>query len=149
MSTTPPSIQSPKAADMMGLLKAGKDVRGLGKENMYRLLRWGPMAIADLTAEWFETELLRATIAARGIFGTFLGPWSAGSSTVMLLRAAGDAHPVGPAASVVGGMGALTQAMAAAATAAGAQIRTNAPVAQILAKDGIVTGVMLKSGEEI
>lgn len=149
MSMTPPSIQSPKAADMMGLLKTGKRVRGLGKENMYRLLRWGPMAIADLAAEWFETELLRAIIAARGIFGTFLGPWSAGSSTVMLLRAAADNHPAGPAASVVGGMGALTQAMAAAATAAGAQIRVNAPVAQISAKDGAATGVVLKSGEEI
>src|SRR5438045_3127213 len=149
MSMTPPSIKSPKAADLIGLLKSGRSVRGLGKENMYRLLRWGPMAIADLAAEWFETELLRATIAARGIFGTFLGPWSAGSSTVMLLRAAADSHPVGPAASVVGGMGALTQAMAAAAAAAGAQIRTNAPVAQILAKDGTATGVVLKSGEEI
>src|SRR5207253_3765942 len=102
MSMTPPSIKSPKAADIIGVLKAGKGVRGLGKENMYRLLRWGPMAIADLAAEWFETELLRATIAARGIFGTFLGPWSAGSSTVMLLRAASDSHPVGPAASAVG-----------------------------------------------
>ena len=57
---------------------------------MYRLLRWGPMAVADLVAEFFETELLRATIAARGIFGTFLGPWSAGSSLVLLIRAAAD-----------------------------------------------------------
>ena len=57
---------------------------------MYRLLRWGPMAVADLAAEWFETELLRATIAARGIFGSFLGPWSAGSSLLLLLRAAED-----------------------------------------------------------
>src|SRR3954470_17518714 len=149
MSMTPPSIKSPKASDLIGLLKTGKGVRGLGKENLYRLLRWGPMAIADLAAEWFETELLRATIAARGIFGTFLGPWSAGSSTVMLLRAASDSHPVGPAASAVGGIGALTQAMAAAAKAAGAEIRLNAPVAQITAKDGAVTGVVLKSGEEI
>jgi phytoene dehydrogenase-like protein len=67
----------------------------------------------------------------------------------MLLRAAGDSHPVGPATSLVGGIGALTQAMAAAATAAGAQIRLNAPVAQISAKDGAATGVVLKSGEEI
>src|SRR5437868_15252432 len=112
MSMPPPSIRSPKVADLLGMLKEGKGVRGLGKENLYRLLRWGPMAIADLAAEWFESELLRATIAARGIFGTFLGPWSAGSSTVMLLRAAAHSHPVGPAASAVGGIGALTQAMA-------------------------------------
>jgi phytoene dehydrogenase-like protein len=149
MSMTPPSIQSPKIADLLPLLKTGKGVRGLGKENLYRLLRWGPMAIADLAAEWFETELLRATIAARGIFGTFLGPWSAGSSTVMLLRAAADSHPVGPAVTAVGGIGAITQAMAAAAQQAGAEIRLNAPVAQITVKDGVATGVVLKSGEEI
>ena len=68
-------------------------IRKLGKKDMYRLLRWGPMAVADLVAEYFETELLRATIAARGIFGTFLGPWSAGSSLVLLIRAAGDRIP--------------------------------------------------------
>src|SRR2546426_5701006 len=45
---------------------------------------------SDLVAEWFDTELLRATVAARGIFGTALGPWSAGSSAVLLLRAVGD-----------------------------------------------------------
>src|SRR5207253_5789200 len=130
-SMTPPSIKSPKAADVIGVLKAGKCVRGLGKKNMYRLLRWGPMAIADLAAEFFETELLRATVAARGIFGTFLGPWSAGSSTVLLMRAASDPSPAGSASFAIGGMGAVTQAMAAAARKAGAEIRTNAEVAQI------------------
>ena len=78
----------------------------LGKKDMYRLLRWGPMAVADLVAEYFDTELLRATIAARGIFGTFLGPWSAGSSLVLLIRAAGDSHPAGSANFAEGGMGA-------------------------------------------
>src|SRR3982751_1197470 len=112
MSMTPPSIKSPKTSDLIGLLKTGKGVRGLGKENLYRLLRWGPMAIADLAAEWFETELLRATIAARGIFGTFLGPWSAGSSLVLLIRAAGDAHPAGSSGFAAGGPGSIKQAMA-------------------------------------
>jgi phytoene dehydrogenase-like protein len=149
MSVPPPSLQSPTASDLMHLLKTGKGVRKLGKKDMYRLLRWGPMAMADLAAEWFETELLRASVAARGIFGTFLGPWSAGSSTVYLLRAAMDPHPIGPSASVVGGMGALTQAMAAAARQAGAELRTSAEVERILAKDGVVTGVALTSGEEI
>jgi len=49
----------------------GLAIRGLGKKDEYRLLRYGPMAIADLAAEWFETEQLRAIIAARGIFGAF------------------------------------------------------------------------------
>ena len=55
------------------------------------------MAVADFVAEFFETELLRAVIASRGIFGTALGPWSAGSTAVLLLRAAADPHPVGSA----------------------------------------------------
>jgi phytoene dehydrogenase-like protein len=67
----------------------------------------------------------------------------------MLLRAAADSHPVGPAVTAVGGIGAITQAMAAAAQQAGAEIRLNAPVAQITVKDGVATGVVLKSGEEI
>jgi phytoene dehydrogenase-like protein len=149
MSMAPPSVDSPSGADMMNILKTGKAVRGLGKHDLYRLLRWGPMAIADFVAEWFENELLRATIAARGIFGTMLGPWSAGSTTVMLIRVAADAHPVGPTATALGGVGAVTRAMAAAAQAAGAEIRTKAGVARINADENGVTGVTLESGEEI
>lgn len=149
MRLTPPSVASPSSGDLMSLMKTATGVRRLGKKDLYRLLRWGPMAMADLAAEWFDTELLRATIAARGIFGTFLGPWSAGSSTMYLLRAAADAHPAGPSSFAVGGTGSLTQAMAAAAKEAGAEIRLNAGVAQITAKDGVVTGVVLESGEEI
>jgi phytoene dehydrogenase-like protein len=116
---------------------------------MYRLLRWGPMAVADLVAEYFETELLRATIAARGIFGTFLGPWSAGSSLVLLIRAAGDPQPAGSAWFAAGGMGSVTQAMAAAARKAGAEIRSGAEVIEIRVKDGAAISVVLSNGEEI
>src|SRR5229473_5413330 len=107
------------------------------------------MAVADLVAEYFETELLRATIAARGIFGTFLGPWSAGSSLVLLIRAAADEHPAGTAGFAVGGMGAVTQAMAAAAHQAGAEIRSGAEVIEVRIKDGVASGVVLSTGEEI
>jgi phytoene dehydrogenase-like protein len=107
------------------------------------------MAVADLVAEWFETELLRATIAARGIFGAFAGPWSAGTSTALLMQAAVDGHAAGPASFVKGGMGALTQALASAATAAGASIRTSADVTGIRVKDGRATAVVLNDGEEI
>jgi phytoene dehydrogenase-like protein len=105
--------------------------------------------VADLVAEFFETELLRATIAARGIFGTFLGPWSAGSSLVLLIRGAADAHPAGSAWFAQGGMGAVTQAMASAAKQAGAEIRSGAEVIEIRVKDGVATGVILSNGEEI
>ena len=149
LTIAPPEIDSPSAGDIFKLLATGRAFRKLGKKGMFRLLRWGPMAAADLVAEFFETELLRAVIAARGIFGTAMGPWSAGSSAVLLMRAASDPHPAGSSWMPKGGMGALTQAMAAAATQAGAEIRTNAAVEHIATKDGQVTGVVLKNGEEL
>src|SRR5216684_7655702 len=149
LALAPPNIDDPSKADLWGMLQTGRAVRKLGKKDMYRLLRWGPMAVADLVAEYFETELLRATIAARGIFGTFLGPWSAGSSLVLLIRAAADEHPGGTAWFAAGGMGAITQAMATAAQQAGAEIRSGAEVIEVRVKNGVASGVVLSTGEEI
>jgi len=149
LALAPPNIDHPSRGDLWDMLKTGRSIRNLGKKDMYRLLRWAPMAVADLVAEYFETELLRATIAARGIFGTFLGPWSAGSALVLLLRATGDSHPAGSACFAQGGMGAITQAMASAATQAGAQIRGNAEVIEVRVKNGVAVSVVLSTGEEI
>jgi phytoene dehydrogenase-like protein len=149
LELTPPVIEKPSNEDIWKFLKIGRKVRGLGKKEMMRLIRWGPMAAADFVAEFFETDLLRAAIAARGIFGAAMGPWSAGSTALLLLRAAADPFPVGNSAMPRGGMGALTAAMAAAAKEAGAEIRTGAEVSQILVKDGRVNGVALAGGEQI
>lgn len=149
LALAPPDIDHPSRADLWSMLQTGRAMRKLGKKDMYRLLRWGPMAVADLVGEYFETELLRATIAARGVFGTFLGPWSAGSSLVLLMRAAGDPHAAGSAYFAEGGAGAVTQAMASAAQQAGAEIRTNAEVIEISVGNGVATGVVLSTGEEV
>jgi phytoene dehydrogenase-like protein len=149
LATTPPDIDHPSSGDLWSMLKTGRAIRKLGKKDMFRLLRWGPMAVADLASEYFETELLRAVIAARGVFGTFLGPWSAGSALVLLIRAAADPHPAGSACFAAGGMGAVTRAMASAAKAAGAEIRTGAEVSEIRVQNGAATGVLLSTGEEI
>ncbi len=149
MTMTPPDLEEPAAGRLWELIKAGRKVRGLGEKDLYRMMRWGPMAVADLVAEWFDTELLRGTIAAQGIFGTFLGPWSAGSSATLLLRCASDGNPAAPAFYIVGGLGALTAAMAAAANQAGAEIRTSREVVSIKVKDGSAAGVVLANGDEI
>jgi phytoene dehydrogenase-like protein len=149
LATTAPDIDDPSRSDLWGMLKTGRAIRKLGKKDMFRLLRWGPMAVADLASEYFETELLRAVVAARGVFGTFLGPWSAGSALVLLVRAAGDPHPAGSAIFAAGGTGAVTQAMASAAKAAGAEIRSGAEVIEIRVQNGQATGVLLSTGEEI
>jgi phytoene dehydrogenase-like protein len=148
-TVTPPAIDKPTPEDLWTLLKTGRSIRSLGKNGIFDLLRWGPMAVADFVAEFFECELLRAVIAARGIFGTALGPWSAGSTAVLLLRAAADANPAGSAAFPRGGLGSFTRALSESAKQAGAEVRTDAEVQQIRVKDGAVIGVVLTDGEEI
>jgi phytoene dehydrogenase-like protein len=148
-SHTPPVIEKPSPKDIWHFLRVGRKLRSLGKKDMMRLIRWGPMAVADFAAEFFETDLLRAILAARGIFGAAMGPWSAGTTALLLLRAAADPSLAGSSARPKGGMGALTAAMAAAAKEAGAEIRTSAEVAQILVKHGATTGVVLSTGEQI
>jgi phytoene dehydrogenase-like protein len=148
-SITPPSIDSPSPEDFWNLFRTGRNIRGLGKDGIFNLLRWGPMAAADFAAEFFDTELIRTVVAARGIFGTAMGPWSAGSTAVLLLRAAADPHPMGSAAVPRGGLGSLTAALAGAARQAGVEIRTETEVQHIRVKDGGVISVVLSDGEEI
>lgn len=149
LEMTPPDIDGPAAGEMWDLLKVGKRFRALGKKDGFRLLRWGPMAAADLVAEWFETDLLQAAVAARGVFGTAQGPWSAGTGAVLLLNAAIDPTPGGRSLTVKGGLTALAEAMADAARDAGAEIRTGTRVSHVLVRDGRAAGVVLEGGEEI
>lgn len=149
LEMTPPSIDEPSTSEMWELLKVGKRFRSLGRKDSFRLLRWGPMAAADLVGEWFENDLLQAAVAARGVFGTAQGPWAAGTGAVLLLNAAFDPVPGGSSTTVKGGAGALSSAIAEAARAAGAQIRLNAPVSRVLVRDGKAHGVHIEDGGEI
>jgi len=149
LEMTPPSIDAPSAGELWALIKAGRRFRALGKRESFALLRWGPMAVADLVAEWFETDVLQAAIAARAIHGNAMGPWSAGTGAILLLQAAIDPVPGGSSVSAIGGPGAVTQAMADAAREAGAEIRTGADGSRILIKDERVAGVALADGTEI
>ena len=149
LSMTPPDMEQPAISDYLNFAKLGLSFRGLAKKDAYRFLRWAPMAVADLTREWFEMELLRATIEAEGILGTFAGPWSAGTSVGLLMQAAVGSRPAAGGAFCRGGVGAITHALAKSASAAGAQIRTGAAVARILVNGNGACGVVLEGGEEI
>ena len=149
LSMTPPSIDQPSAGEVWQLGKFGLSFRGLGKKDEYRLLRWGPMAVADLVAEWFETELLRAMVAARGISGSFAGPWSAGTSLGLLWQAALGGSPIAPAEYVKGGLGGLTQALAKAAESLGVEVRTSSAVKQIDFNTADRVRVVLKNDETV
>ncbi len=120
-------MDAPSARDVFALMHTLGDFRSLPKDDQWRLLRWGPMAVADLVSESIDTELLRATVAADGIFGAMLGPWSAGSGLQLLLTTANRslAWPAGRLVS--GGPVALARSLDAAASRFGVEIRTGAP----------------------
>lgn len=144
-----PGIDDPSRTDLWRLFLTGRRARALGKKNLSRLLRYVPMAVADITSEWFAHDLVQAAVASRATFGHFAGPWSAGTGAMLLQRLADDPMPVGSGITVAGGPGALTAALAAVAEHAGVTIRTNTAVARIRVVNGDATGVVLENGEEI
>jgi len=146
---TPPSLDTTTPRELWDLLKAGRHFRSLGKKDAFKLLRWGPMAVADFVAEWFEDDLVQAVVAARAIFASAQGPWSAGTTAALLLGAAYDRAPGGGALVAKGGPAAVTGAMRDAAREAGAEIRVAAPVARIVVHENAVQGIVLEDGTEI
>lgn len=144
-----PPIDDPSRTDLWTLFQTGRRARSLGRKNLSRLVRYMPMAVADIVAEWFGHDLLQAAIAARALVGHLAGPWSAGTGALLLQRLADDPLPVGSGITFAGGPGALTTALAALATECGAKIRTDARVARVRVVNGDANGVVLESGEEI
>ena len=149
LESPPPSFNAPTAGDLFAGLRLGRAFRALGKTDGHRLMRWIPMPVADLVAEWFESEPLRAAVVAGGVLGSFLGPRSAGSSLVLLLLGAIHAHPISNGWCSRGGVGAVSDALAEAARQAGAIIRTDAAVERIEITADAASAVTLASGEAI
>ena len=146
---TPPSVDNPGTRDVFALMHTLGAFRSLPKEDQWRLLRWGPMAVADLVAESIDTELLRATVAADGIFGAMLGPWSAGSGLQLLLAAANRSLASPSGRTIVGGPVELARTLEKAAARFGVEIRTGNGVRRIDVKDDRAIGVTLDDGSEI
>ena len=146
----PPDIKGPGAGDALMGLRLARAFRGMGRDDARTILRVLAMAVADFVAESFSTEAIRATTAWRGVRHTAMGPWSAGTTSVLLADAAGnDGGGAGETVFARGGPSAVSEALASAAKVARAEIRTGARVAQVSTVEGAVTGVVLESGEEI
>ncbi|MEA2677799.1 MAG: hypothetical protein QOJ81_1940 [Chloroflexota bacterium] len=137
----------PGASPWVGLAKRFAALPESQQTTFIQLLT---MSSADFVSQWFETEPLRATLSASGIIGTFLGPRSPGSAYVLLHHYMGEVDGEYRSWGLpVGGTGAISGAIGAAARELGAEIRTDAPVARIKTRAGKATGVVLESGEEI
>jgi phytoene dehydrogenase-like protein len=147
---TPPDIESPGLGDALAGLQLGRTFRGLGKRDGRTITRVLPMAVADFVAEWFETDAVHAALAWRGIQLTAMGPWSAGTTAVLLADSAGnDGGAAGQTVFARGGPGALSAALEGAARSVGVEIRTGVDVRSITSRDGRATGVVLSDGEEL
>lgn len=146
----PLDIQHPSRGDAFAALGLGRAFRRLGSREGRQFLRVMPMPVADFVGEAFETDALRAAIASRAVQFTSMGPWTAGTTAVLLSDSAGnDGGAAGQTAYPRGGPGALAEALAASARSFGAEIRTGADVSSVAVRDGRASGVMLDSGEEI
>lgn len=145
-----PDKANPSDFNPAELLKIGWTFHRLGKKEMYEFLRVLPMSAADLLNEWFENDLLKATLAGTSMLASFVGPRQQGTAFNMLHHQLGESNgALRTAGFVRGGIGNLTQALARAAQQFGAEIRTGRAVAKIVTKSGAATGVVLDDGEEI
>jgi phytoene dehydrogenase-like protein len=149
-SRIPPRLGLAAWSDRLALLRIGWQIRKLGRREMRELLRIGGMNVYDLLEESFVSAALKGALGFDAVLGANFGPRSPGTVLTLLYRlaaesAAGDLGLSQP----TGGMGALCNALAKAAVAAGAIIRTGAPVAKILVAADRACGVLLESGERI
>src|ERR1700723_714656 len=150
LGMVPPDPTSLDPRDWKKLASIGKRFQSLGAEEKYNLVHVRTMRAADFLHQWFETDVLKATMSASGIIGTFLGIRSPGTAYVLLHHYMGEIDGAFRSWGFSrGGTGAISNAIGAAAREAGVEIRTQAAVDKILVKNGRAAGVVLKSGEEI
>jgi phytoene dehydrogenase-like protein len=146
----PPDPTSLDPRDLKKLAFLGKRFQTLPAEDKYNLVQLMTMSAADFLDQWFETDVLKATMSASGIIGTFLGIRSPGTAYVLLHHYMGEIDGAFRSWGFSrGGTGAISNSIGAAAREAGAEIRMEAPVARISVKNGAAQGVVLESGEEI
>src|SRR4051812_46565123 len=147
---TAPDPTGFKPRDLGELIYLGKKFAALSPQEMALTLRFWTMSISDFLDEYFETDVIKANFSISGIIGTALGPMSPGTAYVLLHHYMGEVDgSVGAWGYARGGMGAVTQALAASFRAAGGTIRTEASVEQILVERGRAAGVVLAGGEEV
>jgi phytoene dehydrogenase-like protein len=150
LAITPPDLTSLDPRPLMPLAGLARTFQQLPERQQAVFVQLMTMSAADFLDQWFETDPLKATMAASGIIGTYQGVRSPGTAYVLLHHYMGEIDGAFRAWGIPkGGTGGVSNAIASAAQALGAEIRTEAPVARIIVKNGRATGVALEDGEEI
>jgi phytoene dehydrogenase-like protein len=148
--TTPPQFPPRGPWDFVEYLKVAAKLRGLRAKDLTALVKVFTQSATELLDEWFESDQVKVTLATDGVIGANGGPHSPGTAYILLHHCMGGVggHR-GLWGFVRGGMGAVSEAIAASARAHGAAIRTEAPVARVLTRGACAHGVVLENGEEI
>jgi len=150
LGITPPDLTSLDPRPLMPLAGLARTFQQLPERQQAVFIQLMTMSAADFLDQWFETDPLKATMAASGIIGTYQGVRSPGTAYVLLHHYMGEIDGAFRAWGIPkGGTGGVSNAIASAARSLGVEIRTEAPVARIMVRDGRATGVVLESGEEI
>ena len=150
LAAAPPDPGRLDPRPWLPFLSLGRDFAKLPIDQKSAFIQLMTMSAADFLGQWFETDPLVATVAASGIIGTFQGIRSPGTAYVLLHHYMGEIDGAFRAWGIPrGGTGGISESIASSARAAGAEIRTEAPVARISVAGGRATGVVLDSGEEI
>jgi phytoene dehydrogenase-like protein len=145
---TPPNSLAP--SDLLTWCKLARTLLKCSREQQRTLLELFTSSASEFLERWFESDIVRAAFAFDGVVGTFASPHTPGTAYVLLHHCFGEVNgKPGVWGHALGGMGAITQAMARAAEAAGATLRVNARVKTVLAENGRVSGVELEGGERI
>src|SRR4026209_308151 len=150
LDMTPPDPMSLGPRELMKLAFLGRRFRGLAALDRYNQILLMRMSAADFLDQWFETDVLKATMSASGIIGTFLGVRSPGTAYVLLHHYMGEIDGAFRSWGFArGGTGAISNAIGSAARAAGVEIRTEAPVGRLPVEDARTTGGVLRNGDEL
>src|SRR5438034_2148497 len=150
LAMTAPDPTSLALRGLRDLLSIAGRFQRLPAEDKYNQVQLMTMSAAGFLDQWFETDVLKATMSASGIIGTFLGVRSPGTAYVLLHHYMGEIDGAFRSWGLArGGTGAISNAIAAAAREAGAQIRAEAPVSKIIIQNGQAKGVVLENGDEI
>ncbi len=150
LSIVPPDPASNDPRPLLPLAGLVRSFQRLSERQQAVFVQLMTMSAADFLDQWFETDPLKATMSASGIIGTYQGIRSPGTAYVLLHHYMGEIDGAFRAWGIPkGGTGGISNAIASAARANGAEIRTEAPVARISTRGGRATGVILESGEEI
>jgi phytoene dehydrogenase-like protein len=149
MNMTPPDPASLNLKGLLELLTMGRRFQKLSTEDKYNQVQLMTMSAVDFLDQWFETDVLKATMSASGIIGTFLGVRSPGTAYVLLHHYMGEIDGAFRSWGLSrGGTGAISISIANAAREAGAEIRTGTAIAKIILKNGAAKGVVLENGDE-